>query len=229
MNIRRFPMIALAGSALFLGSERTFGQDRVDRAPDTYIRAADPAAAAAAGIFAPFKIPSGEGLAVSGQFEVPFWAKLFTDGKFAGTTKYQSSDGSRLLMIVQGKAKVLGAEHTRDVVLTLRPDKDDPKKLRFSGRLIKEVPADVLAAVKNTKGVDAQIDTLLSRVGDSETLGDSPKKPEASLAIDSATENKIALTRLRDHGKRAEPIVLERAPNAMSIEFKGYRLQLAIP
>src|SRR5262249_16399283 len=123
------------------------------------------------------RFPSQPGLPISGRFEVPFWARLFTDGRFQGTTKYQATDGKRLIIVLKARAKIAGASESRDVVLTLRPDSADPNQLRFAGRMVKEVDPATIAALGAIPSVDGQIDALLSRVTENERVRGVPKNP----------------------------------------------------
>lgn len=241
MPIRsRWPLTALAGGALLLGSERALTETRSPPrgagGPDVYAGVVHgrEGPTAQSGTLAGLGLGTGRGLPIRGNFEVPLWAALFTDGKFGGTTRLHASDGHRMLIVLRAKAKVLGVEHTRDVLLTLRPDGGEPAagkpptRFRFAGRMVKAVPDALLEEVKRDESVDAQIRRLLSSI-EGEGEGGAPKSPEALLVLDGATANEVKLTRLRSNGARAEPVTFRRDGDQLRLSFKGYNLELELP
>src|SRR5262245_59380201 len=96
----RTPLVAVLGGPMLLTSAAGFAQSSPARSAreDVYSGVVTRTAPASVGVFASIGLPRGEGLPLNGRFEVPFYAKLLTNGQFEGLTKFQACDGKRLLI-----------------------------------------------------------------------------------------------------------------------------------
>jgi hypothetical protein len=214
------------GGALALGSFRALAQDMA--APtarlrdDVFVTLREPE------LFP--RLPSAPGLPISGHVEVPWWGRIATDGRFAGTTRYQASDGKSLIVICRATMKIGPVQETRDVVLTFRNDPSNAKQLLFKSRMVDAVD-DALIRSLPALTLDHQIDALLRQIGEGNDTHGVPKKPESSLAIEPSTDDQINLRRLKK-GKPAEEVTISIRPEGtrrtMSFHFEGYALDVQL-